>query len=191
MGVHLNDAPFFPIAEGRPKSTGETLLMLPGITPVSQSTKTLVANTLYFEPIEVTTPITIDAIVCEVSTGAAGAARLGIYNADTNWQPTTLVVDGSTIDTTAAAVKTRAITARALPPGRYLLAYVSDATPVLRSVKSGTFTGSCPTLGASALPINWNINFAYAALPASTSWDTVTYSTTPFSHAMFLSVVTP
>lgn len=190
--------PYIPpplIPEGRAViSGGATQFSLPGVSLVSYGTAAIAANLVRYLPIRVITPIVIDQLTVEVTSAGAGGttARLGIYNADLSWQPTTLVVDAGTIAVDANAVVNKAVT-QALPAGRYLLAINTDGAPTLRSAR-GYPPGS---IIANALGVNGIVNFlrgaqAYAAFPATgTAWTTAGGGTTPFEYFVFPRVLTP
>src|SRR5687768_6714110 len=98
--------PYYPPTEvvpGRLKASAVAHPGLPGTEFQSNGTQAVVADQVRYNGFIVDAPITLDRLVCEVTaTGTATLLRLAIYNADTDWQPTTLVVDGGTV--TAAGV---------------------------------------------------------------------------------------
>jgi hypothetical protein len=156
---------------GRPKRDGAPMVSysLPGVCITGCSTYTVVANRLYYEPILTDRQITLDRLAIGVTTAAAGKARLGIYSADTFWQPTALILDAGEVDTGTTGYKE--ITINLTPtPGLYLLALVANATPVLRAI-----LGSLPGAGMSDTVGNyptypfWTImmaSYTYAPLPS-------------------------
>ncbi len=97
-----------------------------GITEGSGATMT--ANRLYANPVFVARTMTFDRIAIDVTTGSAGAARLGIYNDDGTGLPGSLVSDLGTVDTTSTALVAITISQQ-LTKGWYWLAAVFDATP--------------------------------------------------------------
>lgn len=96
-----------------------------GIT--SGSGVALAANRLYATPFFVARKMTFDRIAVNVTTGAAGAMRLGVYN-DSAGAPGSLKSDCGTVDTTNVAVVAVTISLQ-LTKGWYWLAGVCDATP--------------------------------------------------------------
>ena len=119
----------------------------PFILTISQATRT--ANILYATPIYIGNTTTITKIGIEQSTGAAGNARLGIYNNGTDGLPSSLVLDAGTVTTTATAEKEITIS-QVLDAGWYTLAAVFDAGGA--SATSRTITGLSPA--------NWGIGSA-------------------------------
>jgi len=183
-----------PVPRGRVRVGATNYLVVPGAILISQATYAIAANRVNYFPIRVSTPITIDAIVIEVTTaaGAGSKARLGIYNADRNWQPTSLVVDAGEVAVDAIAVVSKAVS-QVLPAGRYLLAITSDAAPTLRMLRGPVDSvGPLNTLGASALTYAVYVAKAYAAFSdPGTAWNTPSNTTAPFYQQIFLSVATP
>jgi hypothetical protein len=177
-------------AEGRPKSA-TTYLGLPGVDFVSTGTTSVSTNRLYYAPFYVATPITIDLICCEVTGNAAAGnlARLGIYRADTDWQPTTLVVDAGTVS--AGTIGFKSIAANVtLSPGRYLTAFINNASPVFRVVRGGNrYAGLNSAIGSNPLIVYLFKNTTFASFPETgTPWDTISYGTVPFQHFVFLRI---
>ncbi|GAG85064.1 unnamed protein product [marine sediment metagenome] len=82
------------IPDGRAVGGGVTYLTIPGVIGLGSTTATgLLAANKYYHPIYVRTPITVDAIVVEITAngGPGSTARAGIYHADVNWQPGALI----------------------------------------------------------------------------------------------------
>jgi hypothetical protein len=160
-----------PLPIGRPKRDGASMVSysLPGVALAGCSTHTVVANRLYYEPIFTDRQITLDRLAIGVTTAAAGQARLGIYSADTFWQPTALILDAGEVDTGTTGYKEITINLT-LTPGLYLLAFVANATPVLRTI-SGSLVGAgiSDTVGNYPTYPFWTImiaNYTYAPLPS-------------------------
>jgi len=133
-------------------------------TPGSGQTVVVTANKLYGQLIWVPNLITATALIVQVTTGAAGNVRLGIYN-DSSGAPGSLLLDGGTTTTTAAAVKTITIS-QSLSPGLYWLAAVFDAAPTCRLAAGATnvnlgFSSNTDT----TLHMGVDVAFTYAALP--------------------------
>jgi len=119
---------------GWPTGRYATNNFLFGSTAASQ---TLSANTVYYTPWRCPQSVTIDRIAIEISTGAAGNARIGIYNSLSSDYPGTLLLDAGTVDTTAAAVKELTIS-QALTGGvLYWLALHPSAGPQARGAAGG------------------------------------------------------
>lgn len=184
------------VPRGRARHGGNNWLVHPGIMPISQAVYAPAANQIFYMPIIVHTPITIDAVVIEVTIAGAGGTRgrVAIYNADVNWQPTTLVVATAQIPVDGVAVVTTAIAATVLQEGRYLIAYTSDINATLRLVRGSTDCwGVNPVLGVNLWTSLAYVAAAYAALPdPGTVWDTTSLATTPGPYRwVFLNAVTP
>jgi hypothetical protein len=154
------------------------------------------ANALLFEPFIVDTTIVIDQLACEVSTqGAAGKlARLGIGNADIDWNPTTLVIDGGTVAVDSTGIKTASIADTTLTPGRYFGLFNTDGAATYRTVNgSGDLLGFWSTMGSSSF-INavWATGVTFAAFagthPAITN---VGVAVTGVKHRVLYRVKTP
>lgn len=186
-----------PIAIGRPK-TGSTFgFVIPGVEAISSGTVTLSINQLRYEQFFVTTPITIDQLVTEITAGGAGATtyRIGIYNADTDWQPTSLVLDAGTQAADVIAVKTLTLsTPLTLAPGRYLFAMNTDGTPTMRCVRGGSMLGGLTAaFGVSPFVVSLVNTQAYAAFPSvGLAWSTLnTAGGSPQQHCVLCRVSVP
>jgi hypothetical protein len=159
-------------ARGRPKVGGTADFTIPGWLHISAAAaQALGANSLTYQQVFVETPITLDRLAIEVTTAAAAGknARIGIYNADSDWQPTTLVAGSDAgpflVDTTGVKAQTVDVT---LPAGRYLFAMLLEATTSLRYFP-GAIAGAsaiAPTMGTDMHSV-FNVNQAWGALPAS------------------------
>lgn len=151
---------------------GLTIWYTGAVNQAALSTTTFAANTIYAAPVILPGGV-LDTIAFETTaTGAGSTTRVGIYaNTSENvLYPSSLIVDGGSIDThTAAGVKSTAINV-ALSPGLYWFVMVQTATlPTMRYMLSAScnhIIGLPPTMGASLNP-TITVAFAYAALPAS------------------------
>jgi hypothetical protein len=137
--AHVNPAPAFLTVSGN-KDYG-----VPGWLPTaSPGTSALSTGRLTFEPWWVWREVTIDRLAVEVTTAAASGSlmRLGIYNCDTSWTPTSLVVDAGTIAVDPGAVPAfQTVTVNVtLAPGRYMACWVTQSSPTAR-----THAGTVPT----------------------------------------------
>lgn len=179
---------------GRAKAGGVSFMSVPGVEGQSSTTFAITNNQVRYELFFVATQITLDQLVIEVTTnaGAGTTARLGIYNCDTDLQPTTLILDAGTVAVDANAVKTISIN-QTLSPGRYLFATNSDATPTLRAVRGGSMLwGYSQNLGAGTFIATPNAVQAYGAFPATgTVWTNAGTSSAPPIHTVFCRVSTP
>jgi hypothetical protein len=101
------------------------------ITDISAGT--LATGNRYYTPFIVREQITLVALMAECTLGAAAGReyRGGVYEADWEWQPGALVVEGA-FSLATAGVKTIASGAT-MTPGRYLMVHESGhATPTMR-----------------------------------------------------------
>lgn len=155
-------------AEGRVFPSGGTKgYSLPGVDPQSIGTNSPTVNQIRYSPIYVATSITIDQLACEVTTlGASAHARLGLYNADINWQPTSLVGEGG-VDASGTGVKTVSLSAT-LAAGRYLTAFNTDIAATFRMWRGGTRYGQLRSaLGANSFHDLWFVSATYGALAST------------------------
>lgn len=132
----------------------------------------IAANTLYLIPFDL--PLTAAGIAMQVTVGAVGNIRLGLYGSDANGGPSGLIEEvtiSSQIDASIVAANTvNFATPRALS-GRYYLAMVSDATPTIAmcTVSNAILHAMHGRLGLVSVSSNTHLTqaFTYAALPAS------------------------
>lgn len=184
------------VAAGRAKSATVTYLQLVGLYDKCDiDLKTMTADVIYYQPMVVRTPITIDGIVIEVTTAASAGklGRLGLFKADTDWQPTDLVKDAGTVAIDANAVKTASFTAIELQEGRYLLAFNCNESVVLRGLRA-FFEGRpvITTIGANPYVYSMSVAVTFAAFGATgTDWDTVSSGAYPFYCFALCSVTIP
>jgi hypothetical protein len=163
-----------------PKAGATSYWGIPGVwSGAAYTTKTLAANILYYQPFIVsgTSAITVSAVGLNVSTLVASTSiRIGIYAADNNLQPTTLMVDAGTVSSATTGWKTITGLSTSLTPGSYVFAYVSNGAPVVSSLTGNSWFGYHFD---PALPTNWlrdfRVSFTYGTLPTptGTAWNTV------------------
>jgi len=194
MPIRTPYSKFVGIPEGRGKGGIWTLPSIPGVEISGVGTSGLTANRLYYYPIYVATPITLDRIAIEVTTAGAAAtkARLGIYNANVNWQPTTLVLDAGTVAVDTTGLKAITIS-QTLPAGRYLLCLVSNGAPAVRDLKGGNrYIGYRDTITSTPFIASMYVSFTFGPLPATgILWDTIAIGSTPFMNMVFVRILTP
>lgn len=180
--------------EGRAALSGTGQLMMPGIEGTALATNTLASNVCLYGPWYLAAPLVIDQLVVEVTTaGAAGKLiRLGLYDADTSWQPTTRLADGAVAADGALGTRTLAVSLT-LPAGRYLTAVNTDGVPALRGVRGGNrYMGFGTTIGASGFVAVWSVAQTYGAFPTpGTAATTNTGSSSTFLSYVFCRVTTP
>lgn len=181
-------------AEARAVFGATTQYSLPGVETSTSNVAAIAANTARYSPIYVATPIVIDQMALEITTNSAASTtcRMGIYNADRAWQPTTLVVDAGTVAADSNGVKTASVNV-ALSPGRYLLVINSDAGPTLRIVRGGArYFGIANGIGASPFNIDGRVAQTYGAFPATgDQWGTNPGGSTPIFYFCFVRIATP
>ena len=131
---------------------------------VTNSTLTLVENTLYFQPFYVPERIAIDRLAFAITTGAGGAAnevRTGIYNT-VNARPGNLLIDNGRTVVGVGTGNTAITCSIVLDPGWYWLAVIANRA---------TGSATQPTLRAWANEIRSPIAIEYygASVPDATS----------------------
>jgi hypothetical protein len=123
---------------------------VPGLRPTGQGTALQSMDRLWYEPWFLETSATLDRLAVEVVTTAGSAGkvlRMGIYNANTSWIPTTLVVDAGTVAVDALGIQAATVNVT-LPAGRYMCAWVLPTT------------GTAPTLRQIAGTVNYYPNIS-------------------------------
>lgn len=169
------------VAVGRALASGVTFGSVPGAQGAAVGgAQVQTAGRLMYAPWLVKTDITLDRLAIEVTTAvAASNARLGIYNADTSWQPTTLVLDAGTVSCATTGIKTLTIN-QALPAGRYLAVHNVDTAGIsLRTiVASHEMTGIDMSTSSFQNTAFWYVASAYAAFAGSgVAWTSYLAST--------------
>ena len=192
-GISLDDWPN-PYG-GRFNDEGTLQLSIPGVQGATGvGTVAMAIDTVRYYPMVVDHPIQVDQLSVEVTAagGASTVGRLGIYHADTDFQPTTLVVDAGTVLVDSTGPKHLAVSpAEVLLPGRYVMAFNSDAAPSLRALRTvhAMWGGISDTLGASLLVFQLQATQTFAAFPdPGTQYTAATVSSTGLSFVMFLRV---
>ena len=184
------------LAEGRAKTGANGNYTVPGvaITGLNGTTQAIGANQVNYYPILVQSTITLDQLACEVTSAATAGKllRLGIYNADSDWQPTTLVVDAGTAAADSTGVKTFTINQQ-LARGRYVLALVSDGAPVMRGYRGYMpFWGLSSALGANAAVVQAYGSLTFGALPSTGAvWATQITAASQFIYCVVTRVSVP
>jgi hypothetical protein len=190
---------FDDISRGHLARSGATHIGLPGwVFNAVIGTSARAKDFNRYTPFYVSTPVVVDQLVCEVVTGAGGSAvgRMGIYNADTSWQPTSLVVDSGTFSTVDAAVNAVNVTPVLLPPGRYLTAENHDTgNTTFRELRGGVFIGggqTDPAMGATPFIGFTVISRVFAAFSATGEvWTAHVVSGTGFWTQVLLRLSSP
>ena len=182
------------VADGRAVISGVTQYTIPGVSMSTVSTRVLVANRIWYEPMRVVTAITIDLMILEVqAAGTAGTViRMAIYACDTSRQPGARLVDAGTVAADSTGVKTASISLT-LQPGMYLKALISDSTATLRTYRSGGPPSDFDTgLGTSPMISNEFVAGSGTTLPdPGTTWTGSNKTATGFEHSMLVRVSVP
>lgn len=109
--------------------------LVPGAAFIGTAgTRTLTANRAYYEQWIVETETTIDQVYIEVTTLInPSSIGIAIYNATSDGQPSSLVLDCGTVDSSSTGVKSITLgSPLVLPIGRYMVAFGSAAAPAVR-----------------------------------------------------------
>lgn len=176
-----------------PVVAGGTLPSVPGVVLSSQVTSQTAASTAYYHPWVVLHRIVVTALYARVATaGTAGAtARLSIYKADVDWQPTLLLKDAGTIAVDSTNIKSITGLSVALGPGLYLARLHADASatqPIYTSYRGSPYTGSVMIDAGTTIVFaqEMSVGVAYAAAESpGTDWDSNSTGTSPFIYKMF------
>jgi len=151
-------------------------------------TQSLNGNQTYYEPFEVTAPITVDMYAFEITSTTTSTVRTAIYAADSNAQPTGSPVGDSgaiTVSATAAAY-TKQITAVTLQPGMYVKAVNSTAAITFRTQRGGVTYGSA---GLTTNPVRSLFRVSSTmtgAYSTALAWNASTGSNVGPVHALML-----
>jgi hypothetical protein len=118
--------------------------------------------------------VTIDRLQIEVTTGAAGGCRLGIYT-NNNGLPGSLIMEGTTVDTTSIAIVASTITSFTFPEDWVWYCYTMDAGPTCR-IGTPRTEGNPLGLESNQTPRRGLlVTRAYGALPAAADLTSVAF----------------
>lgn len=147
--------------------------MLPGVVSTGAvATLAPPANRIYYFPVKVDYAVSIASLNIEVTvvSGSAGStARLGIYRADSGYQPTSLVLDAGTVATDSLGLKTISGLTQVLPRGRYMFAIAQQVATTLRATP-GTIPnvlGNDISLGANSMITRTEVTNAYGVFAST------------------------
>lgn len=152
-----------------PMAQRASTMSIPGVALSAESGgQSLAALIVYYNPIVVTSSITITSlsVQCDGAGAAGSGARLSIYNANSSWVPTTLVLDAGTVVLTSTGTKTISSLSTTLTAGNYFFRVQADNTAGTRP------TINCPR----GNPINWQFlnasgtQFIYALTATATTY---------------------
>jgi hypothetical protein len=155
-------------------------LLPPSGSTASVTSQTTAANRMYVTPIMFRTAKTIDRIGCNIGTGAAGNARLGIYPHDpatglpANGAP---LLDAGTVDVSTTGGKEITISQALDASTIYWLVYLSDTNASVRATNAPDFDGGMAAVGDTNHAHGGHFGVTYGALPSSLP--AITYETKP------------
>jgi len=161
------------------------------VTHGATSVFPLLPNNDNAQPMLLLSPITFNAIDIKVATPGPGShVRVAIYQADSSWYPTKLVVDGGALDTSSAGIKTASFSKIQIPAGRYILMANADKGDVACVAYDGPDPFG-PVLASSSFITRITHARSYAAFPdryPGGGWTTIT-GTLPFRYFVFPDVI--
>ena len=160
-GVSIIEMTQFPIASSATYGTG--YYFADNITP-SSATVSAVAGRMYAQPFN-RPGQTFDRIGVEVTAGAAGSCRLGMY-ADGGGAPGALIEDYGTVSTTSIAVVEYTLAAKTFPNKRVWLVALFEAAPDCRA-GGATNANTIGAASTTTAPRGYIITQAYGALPGT------------------------
>ena len=142
--IELGSAATASFANG-PKRYAFVGYEMPGVTHGEVNTVSPVAaGTVYWEPWHVLSPMPIDGLAVEVVTGIATAtARIALYMADSNGNPTGMVLGqtGLLATATSATFVVDSITEQTLAPGSYVAGLVCSHAVTFSALRAAPLTG--------------------------------------------------
>lgn len=187
-----------PIPNGS-DSTTTNYFGVPGMRWNSNGTAFVVAQDLYYEPFNVCKAVTITRLAFIVtSAGNPGDyCRIGIAEADSEWQATNLVIDGGQVANNTTGWKIDDIADTVLAPGAYVNMIICNTGPGLGSAGGATYQSGLVNTGTTSstrysgnvrdsAPTGtpWTSGFAN---PVNNPWDTVDLSSGAFFHFVLMS----
>lgn len=137
---------------------------LPATMGGGTGTGAMTANLIYYAPIILPGAL-VDRAGIEVTTGAAGNCRLGLYS-NSGGLPSQLIIDFGALDTTSIALVEASPTAFNMPHDWCWLAAVFDATPTMR-VGSGSGFMVMPTTTPQSAVRALTVSNTYGAFAAT------------------------
>lgn len=157
----------------------------PGWTSIGINTVSVAANQRVFYRFWVPSPIVVDAMAVEVTTGAAGQARIGLLQASTVWQPTSVLAASGDIDTSTAGVKVFTFGQPITVVGRILGVWTANASVTIRELQGGIPQVDTQTALGSSPVLTRRITNSAPLAPDLTPW--ATYQAGQFErNALFL-----
>lgn len=147
---------------------------------VGATTAALTANRRFYQLVYVPTSRTFTEIVVTVTNAIASSSiRLGIRNCNqATGQPTTLIVDAGTVDSSTTGLKTLSIN-QTLSPGYYILELTSNSNPSIGAYSSpeGSFGTEISIAGVNPIPTLFR-DVAFGALASDETSNSMSRSST-------------
>lgn len=185
-----------PAGRFRNSTASTVYYCIPGVFLTSQTTITVTAGRDNMFPFQVVATITVDQIAMSfgVASTLGGLIRMGLYKADTDWQPAALVTDSGDLSASSAGLHTfTPTTPLVLPPGRYLTVFnPNNSTMQLEAaIVSSPMQPISDALGTTIFISALQVVRAYAAFPdPGTKWTSGVAQALPFFHPVWLRVST-
>jgi hypothetical protein len=151
--------------EGSPFVSGGTVhYVLPGVMIKSLGALNLGTTGRIYTPLIVQESLTVTGLVTEITSGNAGGrlTRLGLYEADFNWQPGALLAEGE-VDCSTTGIKVVTVS-ETLAAGRYLLAAQGNNTGLAFRLARVIYP-VWAQLGANGILNSLSVATAYGAMP--------------------------
>lgn len=173
---------------------GTRQFAIPGVAFSGVVGSTTMWKTVYFfSDFVVTDEVDVDALSIEVlNTVASAECRLAIYEADTDWAPTSLVVETAVTACASPGVVTASVSTTTLTAGRYWLSAQAGGPNDGVTVRTvhGNRVGGPIVAGVGAQPffgVNWASGQTYGAFsstaPSISNWP---YSSSATGHEYFI-----
>lgn len=115
------------------------------------TTSAAVLNSVYYVPLSIITSGTFDRITLKTGStySGTGSVRMGIYNNDGAYKPSTVLLDAGTVATTAANIVYEITISQTLSAGSYWLAFVVQTAPTVSTYVGIGSTSGYPIAGVS------------------------------------------
>jgi hypothetical protein len=138
------------------------------ITATALGTTVATANAIRALPFVSPQAITVDRLACQITAGASGNLRLGIYADDGNVYPGTLLVDSGNISTSSTGVVTATVSQALAASTLYWFVFFSSTASIqVRALAASQMTPIVGFVasGFSFPSVGWSASLAFAALP--------------------------
>lgn len=167
------------IPAARAKTGSSNGYLLPGVIATGFGTSNYFTNRLVYFPHVVLAPLTIDALAVRVSgfNDAGNTARLGIYRATQDWQPSGAPLVDVEVSTATTGNQIGSFSAVTIQPGIYLSVFHPNDLIALEISYGSPITGTLinSNFGNDRYTVVMQIDRAsYGALPTpGIAWDTL------------------